>query len=190
MRGVLVPCHPVPSGCCGIEDGVVIVEQPVREELFFQEQPDPFHGVEFRRAGRQGFEGYAGRDAQRFCLVPAGLIENQEDMLVRANRFGNLVEIDLHGVGRDLGQDEREGVIRARLNGAVDIGEGIALIASPRRPLAPREPAVTDAPLLANAGFILEKETDFLVRMGFANLFQALGEPPLKASCAASSFSG
>ena len=62
--------------------------------------------------------------------MPARLIENQEDMLVQANRFSKLVEIDLHGVGRDLGQDEREGVIRARLNGAVDIGKGVALIAS------------------------------------------------------------
>jgi hypothetical protein len=81
-------------------------------------------------------------------------------------------------------------VIRAWLHGAVDIGEGIALIASPRRPLAPREPAVTDAPFLANARFILEKETDFLARMGLGDLSQALLEPPLKASCAASSFSG
>jgi hypothetical protein len=122
--------------------------------------------------------------------MPTGLIENQEDMFVRANGFGKLVEIDLHGVGRDLRQDQRESVIRARLHGAVNIGEGVALITSPRRPLAPGEPAVTDAPFLANARFILEKETDFLVRMGLANLFQAFGEPPLKASCAASSFSG
>jgi len=30
--------------------------------------------------------------------MPPGLIENQEDMLVRSNGFGELVEIDLHGV--------------------------------------------------------------------------------------------
>jgi hypothetical protein len=64
------------------------------------------------------------------------------------------------------------------------------LIASPRRPLAPCEPAVTNAPFLTNARFILEKETDFLVRMGLASLFQTFGEPFLRASCAASSFSG
>ena len=117
----------------------------MRQELFFQEQPDPLHGVEFGRAGRQGFESHAWRDAQRSCLVPPRLIENQEDMLVGVNRFSKLVEIDLHGIGRNLGQDEREGVIRARLNGAVDIGKGVALIASPRGPLAPCEPLVTDA---------------------------------------------
>ena len=182
--------HTVPSGRRGIKDGVVIVEQAVRQELFFQEEPDPFHGVEFGRARRQGFESHACRDAQRFCLMPPRLIENQQDMLVRVNRFGELVEIDLHGVGRNLGQDKRKGVIGARLDGAVDIGESITLIASPRGPLAPREPAVTDAPLLADAGFILEKETDFLALVRFAYRFQALGEPPLKASCAASSFPG
>ena len=117
--------------------------------------------------------------------MPSGLVENQKDMLGGANGFGEFIQINLHGVGRDFRQDEREGVICARLYGAVDIGEGVALIASPRRPPAPREPAVTDAPFLANACFILEKETDFLVRMGLANLFQAFGEPPLKASCAA-----
>ena len=88
------------------------------------------------------------------------------------------------------GKIEREGVIRARLDGAVDIGKGIALIASSGRPLTSCEPAMTDASLLPNAGFILKKETDLLARMSFTNLLQALGEPPLKASCAASSFSG
>ena len=125
-----------------------------------------------------------------FSPVPSGLVENQKDMLVRADGCDEFIQIDLHGVGGDCRQNEREGVIRARLHGAVNIGEGVALITSPRRPLAPGEPAVTDAPFLANARFILEKETDFLVRMGLANLFQAFGEPPLKASCAASSFSG
>ena len=162
----------------------------MREKLLFQEQPDPFYGVQFRSAGRQRFEGYVGRDAQGFRLMPSGLIENQKDMLAGANGFSEFIQINLHGVGRDLGQDEREGVIGARLYGAIDIGEGIALIASPRRPAASGEPAVTDAPFLANARFILEKETDFLARMGLANLFQAFGEPPLKASWAASSFSG
>ncbi len=36
--------------------------------------------------------------------MPPGLIENQEDMLVKANGFGELVEINLHRVGRDLGK--------------------------------------------------------------------------------------
>jgi len=122
--------------------------------------------------------------------MPSGLVENQKNMFVRSNGFGELVEIDLHGVGRDFGQDEREGVICARLYGAIDIGEGIALIASPWRPLAPREPAVTNASFLTNARFILEKQTNFFVRMGLADLSQAFGEPFLKASCAASSFAG
>ena len=122
--------------------------------------------------------------------MPSCLVENQNGMLAGGNGFGEFIQIDLHGVGRDFRQDEREGVIRARLHRAVNIGEGVALIAPPWRPPAPREPAMTDAPFLANARFILEKETDFFVRMGLANLFQALGEPPLKASCAVSSFSG
>ena len=162
----------------------------MREELRLQEQPNPLHGVQLRRTGRQRFKGDVGRNAQCFRFMPSRLVENEKDMLVRGDGFGELVEIDLHGVGRDFGQNQRESVIGARLHGAIDIGEGIALIASPRRPPAPREPAMTDAAFLTNARLVLEKETDFLVRMGRANLFQAFGEPFLKASCAASSFSG
>ena len=143
----------------------------MREEFLFQEQPDPFHGVQFRSARRQRFEGYIGRNAQRFRLMPSRLVENEKDMLVRTDGFGEFIQIDLHGVRRDFGQDEREGMIRARLYGAIDIGEGIALIATPRRPPAPREPAVTDAPFLANARLVLEKQADFLAGMGLANLF-------------------
>ncbi len=107
-----------------------------------------------------------------------------------ANRCGKAVEIDLHGVRRNLGQDQSEGVIAAGLYGSIEIGEGVALIAPARRALAFCEPAVADAALLANARLILKKQADFLARMGLAHLFQAFLEPPLKASCAASSFSG
>jgi hypothetical protein len=106
--------------------------------------------------------------------VPPGLIEHQQGMLVRANGPGKLAEIDLHSICRDLGQDQGEGVVRAWFHSSVEIGESVALIAPARRALAPDEPAVADTPFLANPGFVLKKQADFLARMSLTNLFQAL----------------
>jgi hypothetical protein len=37
---------------------------------------------------------------------------------------------------------------------------------------------MTDAPLLPDARFVLEKQADFLARMCIANRLQAFSEPP------------
>ena len=51
--------------------------------------------------------GFAGGKGSRVMLagmrnvfaLPSGLVENQKDMLVRADGFGEFIQIDLHGVG-------------------------------------------------------------------------------------------
>jgi hypothetical protein len=91
--------------------------------------------------------------------VPTGSIEDQHDVLVVLDRLGELVEVDLHGVRRDFGQHEREGIVGTGLDGAVDVGERVALIALARRALAARVPAMADAALLADARLVLKEET-------------------------------
>ena len=54
----------------------------------------------------------------------------------------------------DIGHDEGEGIIRARLDGREDVGEGETLVAEPRRPLAPLPPDVADPAFLANPRLI------------------------------------
>jgi hypothetical protein len=63
-------------------------------------------------------------------------------------------------VRRNLGQHQREGIIRTRLDGGIDVGEGVALVGAAGRALAAREPAVADAALLANARLVLEHQPD------------------------------
>jgi hypothetical protein len=73
----------------------------------------------------------------RASHMPAGLIERQQHVFVRANRLSEFVEIGLHGGGRDLRQDQGEGVVCARLHGATEIGEAIALVRSVRAGACP-----------------------------------------------------
>jgi hypothetical protein len=79
-------------------------------------------------------------------------------------------------VRRDLGQNEREAVVGSWFDSAEDVGERVALIAFARRSLSAREPAMTDAPLLPDARFILEKQAYLLVRMCMTNRLQAFME--------------
>jgi hypothetical protein len=53
--------------------------------------------------------------------------------------------------------DEGEGIIRTRLDGREDVGEGETLVAEPRRPLAPLPPDVADTAFLANPRLILKE---------------------------------
>jgi hypothetical protein len=79
-------------------------------------------------------------------------------------------------VRRDFGHDEREAVVGARFDGAEDVGEGVALIATSRWSRALRVPAMTDASLLADTRFVLEKQADLLAFVCIANLLQAIME--------------
>ena len=87
-------------------------------------------------------------------------------------------EKDLHRLGRDLGQDQRESVVRSRFHGAEKVGERVALVGPAGRTLASREPAMADATLLPDARLVLEKQADFLVRMCIGNRLQPVTEPP------------
>ena len=61
--------------------------------------------------------------------------------------------------------DERKGVVGSRLDGCEDVGEREALVAKARRTLASPPPDVARAPLLPDAGLVLEEEADALVFM-------------------------
>ena len=101
--------------------------------------------------------------------MPAGLIEHQDGVFVVGERGGEAIEELLHRRRVDVRHDEREGIIRARLHGREDVGEGEAFVAKPWRPLAAAPPDVAGAPLLADAGLILEEEPDLPVFMRMLN---------------------
>jgi hypothetical protein len=144
------------------------------EEALFQIEPDALDRVQLRRIGRQRNQRDIGGHSEGVRTMPAGLIEDHDCMLVRCDSFRKAVEEDLHRGRIGMGQHQREGVVRARLDGSEDVGEGEALVAKPRRALAPPPPKVADAAFLADPGFVLEEQANALAFMRTLKFFQKL----------------
>src|SRR3712207_1360335 len=181
----------VPGLAERIDDGVVGVEQAMAEMPLTQVQPDPLHRVELGRVGRQPDERDVARDGEPLGPVPAGAVEHQDGVLACDQRRRELGEEAVHGRGRDLRQDEREGLARGRPDGGEEGGPGIALVAQARRPPAAGEPAMADAPLLAKSGLVHEPGRQARVGMRRPPAVEGGPQPPLaNASRAAASAFG
>ena len=70
----------------GVGDGVVVVVQPQREKALLHVLPQPLDRVELGRVGRQRDERDVGRHPQCIRAVSSGLVEDQDDVLVLADR--------------------------------------------------------------------------------------------------------
>ena len=64
-------------------------------------------------------------------------------------------QMQVHGFGVDLGQDQTDADTAGRTDRAKNVGPIVALIARRARPTAPLGPNVSQAALLADAGFVL-----------------------------------
>jgi hypothetical protein len=95
--------------------------------------------------------------------MPACPVEHHHGMFVLSQRSGKAAEESLHRRRIGVRHDERERVIGARFDGGEDIGEGEALIAKARRPLAPFPP---------DAGLVLEKQPQALVFIRTLNFLE------------------
>ena len=135
------------------------------EEPLFEVEPQSLDRVQLGRVGRQRHQCDVVGNAQRAGTVPAGLIEHHRDVLVIADGRSEAVEEHLHRLGIHIRHDEREGVVGAGLHGREDVGEREALVAEPGWALASPPPDVARAPLLPDAGLVLEEEADALVFM-------------------------
>ena len=101
--------------------------------------------------------------------MPSGLVEHHDGVMVRSKCCREAIKKLLHRFGVGVGQHQREGIVAARLHGRKDVGEGEALVAEPRRALAPFPPDMTGTALLADAGFVLEEQADAFVFMRMLN---------------------
>ena len=151
---------------------MVIGEESVREEAFLEIEPDTLDWVQFRRVGWRRNQGDVGRNGEVVRAMPTRLIEDHHRMFVISDGFRKAVEEDLHRLSIGVGHHQRKRVVRARLYGGEDIGEGEALVAEPRRALAARPPDMANAALLPDPRFILKKQPDTLVFMRTLNFFQ------------------
>src|SRR5205807_9366697 len=122
--------------------------------------------------------------------MPSGLVKDQDDVLVLADRCGELIKELLHRLGVGVWQHEREGVVGAGLDRRENVGESEALVAQAWRTLAALPPDAAHATLLADAGLVLEEQAQALVFMRMLKFFEELRGSFLKASCEAGSFCG
>jgi len=159
----------VPSIAGGVDDGIVIRMQPMREEALLEVKPHALDRVELGRIGWQRHWGDGVRHAQTTCAVPTGLIENHDDMLVLPDRGSEAVEELLHCLGVGVRHNEGEAVVSAGFDRREDVGERKALVAQPWRALTAPPPDVARPSLLADARLVLEKEADTLVFMRMLN---------------------
>lgn len=142
------------------------------EEALFEIEPDALDRIQFGRVGRQWDQCHVGGDNEGGRAMPTRLIEDHNAMFVLGNRFGELVEKCLHRGRIDIGHDECEGIIRARLHGREDVGESEALVAASRWALTPLPPDVADTAFLADPRLILKEEAYALVFVRTLNIFQ------------------
>ena len=105
------------------------------------------------------------RHRERLLAVPSGLTEQHDGVGVLREARGEAIEEYVHGVGIDLGEDEREGIVGGRPHGGIEVGGNEALVGEARRTLALRPPAVAIAPLLADPRLVHEPDLDILSRL-------------------------
>ena len=89
--------------------------------------------------------------------MPAGPVEDDDRVLILANRCSEAVEELLHRLGVGIGQDEGKAVVGAGLDASEDIGEREALVAEARGSVAALPPDVAGSALLADPRFVLEE---------------------------------
>lgn len=109
---------------------LVSVEYAVGEVVLSEELPDILDGVELWRVGRQVKEADVGREAQPATgLMPSGAVEDDDGMAVGCDVAGDLDEMQVHGVGIGMRQDEGGTDVAVGADGAEEIGPLVALVA-------------------------------------------------------------
>ena len=158
-----------------VDDDVVIGQQPVREKALLEIEPEALGRVQFGRVGRQRVQSNVGRNGEGIRAMPARLIERHHCMFVISNGFGKAVEESLHCRPIGIRHHQREGLIRAWLNGGEDIAKVKRLLHSP----SGRSPRLhqTDAALLADARRILKEEAQALIFVRALNFFEERRSP-------------
>jgi hypothetical protein len=78
-------------------------------------------------------DGSSHRHHERLLAVPSGLIEQHDGVAVPRAARGEAIEEYVHGVGIDLGENEREGIVSGRPHGGIEVGGNEALVGEARR---------------------------------------------------------
>ena len=173
-----------------VDDIFVGFEDTVREPIVAHELPDVFGRVQLRAFRRQRQKGNVGRDVEFVGRVPARLIEEQDGVRSRGDILGDFLQVQVHGEGVALGQDEPRALALLGTDRAKDVGRGGTLIVGRAGARSLLGPAARDLVFLPDAGLVLEP--DFYAFGGDAffarDFFQTRGETFLKSAMAPSAW--
>ena len=84
-------------------EGIEAIEDAIVEILFPKIVPEVFLRIQFGEVRREEQQAKIVREMEVLGFVPAGAIEDHDDIVVRV-ATGNLVEEDLHALGIDVRQ--------------------------------------------------------------------------------------
>src|SRR2546430_691104 len=169
-----------------VDEIVVGFEDTVGEPVVAQELPHVFDRVELGTFWRQRNDGDVGRHDEARRQMPAGLVDQEDGVGCRRDSFGDLREVQVHGLGVTGRQDQGRALALLWADGTEDVGGSGALIAGSARAGAALRPSPGDLVLLTDASLV--GEPDFY-RLAVERLFardglQARGEAFLKSSIA------
>ncbi len=131
-----------------------------------------------------------GRHGQVLADVPAGAVEDERGVAPGRHGAGQLGEEDVHGRGRDLGQDQRDALAALGTDRAEQVGGGEALLAHTARADPLLVPDMGDAALLADPRLVHEPQLDPLPGVLAREPLDQVGQSFLNCSCAFRSASG
>lgn len=94
--------------------------------------------------------------------MPAGPVQQQHSVGALGDSGGNLVDVELHGLGIGEGQRQAGTDAPGRADGAEQIGAFVALVGGLYRPCAASGSLPNQAVLLADASLVLEPDLDRL----------------------------
>jgi hypothetical protein len=182
----LVPCL-----ATGLDDGVVVFEDAVREPVLPEVLPDILDRVQLGRARGQEDDGEVLGDLELAGAMPAGTIHQDDGVGLGGDVATDLVEVHLHGAGVGEGQHEGGALAPAGTDGAEQIGVGVALVGGQARACSPLRPNARPSVLLSQSGLVLEPNLDPLGfgQTGYVGR-QRAGEVFLNASITRSSCPG
>jgi hypothetical protein len=177
-----------PGIATGVDDGLRGVEEAERKKTLAQVEPDPLDGIELGAVWRQHDKGYAGRHDKVVAHVPAGAVDDHDEMRVRRAGSGDLMKEDLHRCGVDGRQHQRDVLACRRTDRREDVGPEVAELLHARRALAASPPAMADPALVSDARLIGEPKLDpFAWMLRCDGRYLVSKAPFLKASCASTS---
>src|SRR4051795_7129278 len=181
----------VPGRTSRVHHGLVAAgEHAVAEPAVAQVLPHPLDRVELRAVGRRVDQGQVRRHGQVVAHVPAGPVEHQRGVGPGRHGRRQLGEEEVHGGGRDLGQDQRDTLAALGTDRAEQVGGAETLLPHAARAHAFLVPDVGDAALQADARLVHEPELDPLAGVPARDRLDQAGQVFLNRSRAFGSASG